>query len=302
MNGYKRKQFLLAILALLSALFLSALQVILLSTHAFAQTDINIDNQNIIRLGEAVTISSNQVAENAIAIGGTVTVEPGGRVTQTAIAVGGDVVLEEGSRVDGDAYAVGGQVIREEGATVEGSVGTLENMPWRYGRRGPKGGFNAPIYFLSAIFRFFTALLSAIIGVLLLQWRPDFLPTLSAIARQYPGRSALWGVGGILVLIALNILLIITLLGIPLVPLVNLLASILMWIGALGIVLLVGQQIWTSPRRTIVQQFLMGVLIVGLISLVPIVGGLVLAIINILGLGALLAWQIGKVHPQTPYP
>jgi len=89
---------------------IAALSVILLSTTALAQTDININNSNIIRFGGDVIVPPGQVVENAHAIGGDVTIQKGARVTKTAIAIDGDVILEENTRVDGDAYAVGGEI------------------------------------------------------------------------------------------------------------------------------------------------------------------------------------------------
>ena len=79
---------------------------------------------NIIRFGGDLIVPPNQVVENAIAVGGDVTIQQGTRVTETAIAIDGDVILEKGVRVDGDAYAVGGEIITEEGATINGASGT----------------------------------------------------------------------------------------------------------------------------------------------------------------------------------
>lgn len=144
---------------------ISALSAFLISTTTLAQTDININNSNILRVGGDVTVAENQVVQNAIAIGGDVTIQPKARVTKTAIAVGGDVVLKENARVDGDVYTVGGEII-------------------------------------------------------------------------------------------------------------------------------IGQKrILTTPKRTVIQQFLIGLLVVGLIGLIPVLGGLFLLIVNILGLGAVLAWK-----------
>jgi hypothetical protein len=38
--------------------------------QALAQTDININNTDLIRFGGSVTVAENQVVENAIAVGG----------------------------------------------------------------------------------------------------------------------------------------------------------------------------------------------------------------------------------------
>ena len=58
--------------------------------NALAQTDLNLNNTNLLRFGGSVTVSENQTVENAIAFGGNVTVSPNAKVVDTAIAFGGN--------------------------------------------------------------------------------------------------------------------------------------------------------------------------------------------------------------------
>jgi len=51
-----------------------------------------------------------------VAIGGSVTIA--GHVRRDAVAIGGSVTLEPGARVEGDAVAIGGAVSVAEGATL----------------------------------------------------------------------------------------------------------------------------------------------------------------------------------------
>jgi hypothetical protein len=289
MKGRKRNLWILVPIAILSAF--------LISTTALAQTDININNRNLFRIGGDITVASDRVVDNALAVGGDVTVQPRGRVTQTAIAIGGDVVLQENARVDGDAYAVGGKIIQAQGATIGGAADTFpRNERGDMYDRGRWGyGF---MHFFNVAFYLLTVLISAAIGVLLLLWQPNFLPTLAATINQYPGRTGLWGLGGFIVMILLDIFLAVSLLGIPLIPLVNAIVVATAWLGSLGVVFLVGQRIFATPERTPIQQFLIGLLVVGLIGLIPMLGGLVLLVANIFGLGAILAWKLGNVQPQ----
>lgn len=113
-----------------------AILIVLLFAPALGQTNVDVNDRNIIRIDGDVVVAEQQVVENALAIGGSVTLQPGARVTETAVAVGGNVTLQRGARVDGDAYAVGGQIIQAEGATIGGAVGTMgEGRTWGYGPR-----------------------------------------------------------------------------------------------------------------------------------------------------------------------
>lgn len=288
------------VLKRLALIVVSALSVILLSATVRAQTDIDINDRNIIRFGGDVIVPAEQVLENAHAIGGDVTIEEGARVTETAIAIGGDVILEKNARVDGDAYAVGGDIIRGEGATIGGSSRTLTEQG-RWGmhgsrRRGIDGfGFH---YLSSVASHLLIVLLSAVVGVLILRWRPNFLLNLADTVRQYPVQCALWGLGSIVAVILLVILLAISLIGIPLLPLLGLAVAIIALLGTLGVALWIGERTWTKTGQTPVQQFLMGLLILGLIGLVPGLGGLILSVANLVGFGAVLAWLLSTWQSQ----
>ncbi|MBE9214140.1 hypothetical protein IQ247_15945 [Plectonema cf. radiosum LEGE 06105] len=281
---YLRKNWLYLVL-------ISILSAILFSTMALAQADININNDNIIRVGGDVRVTKNTVVENAHAIGGDVTIEEGARVRQTAIAIDGDVILQRNARVDGDAYAVGGEVIAEEGANIAGSSGTLSG--WGvYGAK--RRGINSFVvrYFFGSAFHIFKIILGAIFGVLIIKWRPNFLPSLATILNRYPLQSGLWGLGGLLAVIVSIILLTITLIGIPLLPLVGLMIYVAVILGTLGVALWLGEQSMKETEKSTVQKFLIGMLILGLIGLIPLLGGLIMSVANIFGLGVLLFYLL----------
>jgi len=288
----------------LAIAFISTI-VFLFAGNAIAQTDLNINNTNLMRLGGSVTVAEKQAVENAIAIGGSTIVQPNGRVTKTAIAIGGDVILKQGARVDGDVYAIGGKVVQAEGATIGGSKSIRDN---RYDGQGMMEmhrdqNYFLPMYFFHASVRIFSAIVGAILGIILLRTAPSFLPNLAATVRQYPGQSALWGIGAVFTFVALNIFLAITLIGIPLIPLLGLIMGLSSLVGSLGISLFIGQQVSDSlperlrQQRSSLQQFLIGLLIVTLLALIPFVGGIVVSVVSLLGLGSLLAWKLGKAQP-----
>lgn len=265
--------------------------------NALAQTDININNTNLIRFGGNVTVPANQVVENAHAIGGNVTVSPNARVVDTAIAVGGDVILKAGARVDGDAYSIGGKIVQEAGATIGGERATFNDrhgmMSGSYGRQN-----FFPWYFFHAMFRISAAVVAAILGLIIIQTSPQFLPNLAAKLRQSPGLAALWGIGAIVSIIFVSVFLAITLIGIPFIPLISLSTIVASLVGSLGVDLFVGQLINHDGKRSILQQFLVGLAILTGLSLIPFLGGLVVSVVNLFGLGVILLWQFSKNNPQ----
>jgi hypothetical protein len=265
--------------------------------NALAQTDININNTNLVRFGGSVSVPANQTVENASAFGGSVTISPNARVLDTAIAFGGDIVLKAGSRIDGDAYSFGGKIIQEPGAIIGGEKATFSDRHgMMYGSYGRQSFFAQ--YFFSAIFRICAAVVAAILGLIILQTSPPFLPDLAGKLRQEPGLTALWGIGGVFAILFGTVFLAVTLIGIPLIPLLSLSAVVTSLVGSLGVALFVGQRLDKNDKQPASQQFLIGLAILTVLALIPFLGGLVVFLINLFGLGVILLWKFGRSEPQ----
>ncbi len=293
----KWQQLILAFIATICLIF---------AGNALAQTDININNANLIRFGGSITVPEGQTVENAIAFGGNVTVSPNAKVVDTAIAFGGNVTLQKGSQVEGDAYSFGGKIIQEPGAIVSGEKATFSDSPWEtlrdrhgmmYGTNRGRSSFFAQ-YFFSTIFRISAAVVAAILGLIILQTSPQFLPNLATKLRQHSGLTALWGIGAIVSFIFATVFLAITLIGIPLIPLLILTAIVTSLVGSLGVALFVGQRLIRNDKRSLQQQFLVGLAILTVLTLIPFFGGLAVFLVNLFGLGVILLWKFGTERPQ----
>lgn len=288
MKFMKWTQLILAFIATICLMF---------AGNALAQTDININNTNLIRFGGNIIVPENQVVENAHALGGNVTVSSNAQVLDTAIAIGGDVVLKPGARVEGDAYAFGGKIVQEPGSIIGGERATFSDRHgMMYGSYGRHNFFAR--YFFNALFRISAAVVAAILGLVILQTNPQFLPNLATKLQQYPGLTALWGIVAIVALFFISIFLAITLIGIPLIPLLSLSAVILSLVGSLGVALFVGQHLNRKDNQPVSRQFLVGLAILTILALLPFVGGLVVFLVNLFGLGVILLWQFSREKPQ----
>jgi hypothetical protein len=284
----KWQQLILAFIATISLIF---------AGNALAQTDININNTNLIRFGGSVTVPENQVVENALAFGGSVTVSPNARVLDTAIAFGGDVILKKGVQVEGDVYSFGGKIVKEEGANIGGKYTTKDRHGMMDGSNRGRGSFFYTIS-LGPIFRIGNAVLAAILGLIILHTNPQFLPSLATKLRQHPSLAVLWGMGAIVAIIFLSVFLAITLIGIPLIPLLSLTVIITSLVGSLAVALSVGQRLIRNRDWSLQQQFLVGLAVVTILTLIPFFGGLIVFLVNMFGLGVILLWKFGREKPQ----
>ena len=278
----KWQQLLLAFIATICMIF---------AGNALAQTDVNINNTNLIRFGGSVTVAENQIVKNALAFGGNVTVLPNAKVIDTAIAFGGDVILKAGAKVEGNAYSFDGKIVQEPGAIVGGTSETFNNDNGMMDNRGRHRNSFFVNYFFSTIFRICAAIFAGILGLILLQTSPPFIPNLATKLRQNTGLAALWGMGTIVSFVVATVFLAITIIGIPLIPLLILTVAITALVGSLGVALFVGQSLVRNRNWSLPQQFLVGLLTLSVLSLIPFFGGLVVLLINLFGLGIVLLSQ-----------
>lgn len=201
-------------------------------------------------------------------------------------------------RVDGDAYSFGGKIVQEEGAIITGERATFSD---RHGIISGSNRSTGSFFFtisLSPIFRISNAVLAAILGLIILHTNPQFLPNLATKLRQHPSLTVLWGIGAIVAIILFSVFLAITLIGIPLIPLLSLTAIITSLVGSLGVALFVGQRLFSNGNLSLQQQFLVGLAILTVLTLIPFFGGLVIFLVNLFGLGVVLFWKFGKEKPQ----
>jgi hypothetical protein len=260
----------------------------------------------------------------ANAFGGNIVLKAGARVDGDAYSFGGKIIQEPGSIVGGEKATFndrhgmmygrhGGQGFFQYGSV---SAPSPRRRLWlrlpspKLGRgvggegkindfalTEPYWGFFA-WYFFNAMFRISAAVVAAILGLVIIQTSPQFLPKLAVKLEQLPGLAALWGMGAIMSIVFISVFLAITLIGIPLIPLVSLTAIVASFVGALGVALFVGKRFNGNENRSISQQFLVGLAILTALALIPFLGGVVVFLINLFGLGILLLCQFNREKPQ----
>jgi len=114
-----------------------------------------------------------------------------------------------------------------------------------------------------------------------------------------PGRSALFGVGWLILVPIAACIALITIIGMPLALLTVAIYVVLLYLGRLAVAIWLGRLILGARARTgrqgVLVNFLVGGLLLILIGIVPFVGGFITLIATVLGLGALLlraqAWR-----------
>jgi hypothetical protein len=261
---------------------------------AFAQ-DGSHDVQ-LVKIGGDAVVTENQTVEQAIAIGGNLTIQTGGYVTEQAVAIGGNITLEPDARVDGQVVAIGGTITREEGALIGGQevelFAGLQGILNRFGVFGTMYLVNVSVLILSLV-------VVIIFGVFLLLLLPGHLQSIASTISQHPFKSGMWGLGGLIVAALVTALLAGSILGVLLIPIVNLIVAIAGIVGCTATGLWIGEKTTARPSSLLIKEFLIGVLILALITLIPIVGGLLALMVSLFGFGAVLLSRFGVLQPSN---
>jgi hypothetical protein len=249
--------------------------------------------------GRSLTIEAGETVDKAVAIGGSVTVA--GHVRRDAVAIGGSVTLLPGAHVEGDAVAIGGAVSVPEGATLEGdNVGLGGPVPATVGSmtRWVAGG---PHTFWAFRFgaRLVRAVLLFVIAILIAAAFPGALGRVRAYLLGRPGPSALGGVAILLGFVPLCVLLAVSVIGIPLIPVAVMLLVALMLFGFAVSAAWLGERMPGGESRTPLKTVAWGGAVLALVGLVPWIGTTVLVLVAAISAGATLLSRFGRTNAAT---
>ncbi len=286
------------------------------------------DRRNeVVNIGGGVDVPADTMVEgDVVAIGGSADVK--GYVKGTVVAIGGNVYARPGSTIDGDAVAIGGTVVKEGDAHLGGSLVNGPLLPGGLISRIVKGLADQegahwfviwPFRVLRPLGRagqFLSNLLfwAIVTGILVLLF-PRRLEVMAGALPEAPGRAAAYGIGGffvtsagtvmaLMVGAALCVILAMTVIGIPLIPVVG--------IGLVGLILLLPflallgtVAVWLSLGRAAAARTglreprtiwaaLLGLLIIAIPTVIPGLGPLIGVTLLVFGFGVALMTGMGS--------
>ncbi|PSN11694.1 hypothetical protein C7271_24315 [filamentous cyanobacterium CCP5] len=246
--------------------------------------------QDVFKIGGDLIVTGTPTTGDAFAIGGDVTVQEGVTIRGDVFAIGGSLQLKDNARVNGDAFAIGGRVIRADSAVVNGSEFTLlENFDGLFDRFGVIG----TLYLMNVGFWTAAFIVAAIAGCLLLLLLPGHVEAISGTIQARPFMSLVSGVGGFVALLMLTVLTSGSVIGAVLIPLANL-AMMLTWLlGGVAICIWLGKHLGGQNSQAHFRHFWWGLIVLFVVSLIPLVGGLLVGLVTLFGFGATLLDRYG---------
>ena len=245
--------------------------------------------------GHSFTVGANETVDKAVAIGGSVTIA--GHVRRDAVAIGGSVTLEPGARVEGDAVAIGGAVSVAEGATLEGdNVSLGGTIPTTVGSmvRWVVGGPHMFSMFRFAA-RLTRAVLLFVIALLIAVAFPGALTRIGTYLVNRPGLSALGGFALLLGFVPLVVLLAVTIIGIPLIPVAVISLVALLLFGFTVSAGWLGEKLpFLRENKTPLRTVALGGVVLVLVGLIPWIGTVVVVLAAVVAAGATLLSRFGR--------
>ncbi len=274
------------------------------AAEAFLKKDI------LFEINENIILQENEIASNIFSLNGQIEVNGivegsvfsigkpvyiKGLVEENVIVLAGDIVLLENSSVRGNAIAINGDVLQSYGSMVWGGIKEVKIIPdlskFPLFKNVNKFSWH-PFYYLelpilSLVFQFITKLFLAIFFVLLM---PNKIMYYARSVQERPWKNLFLG---IIVLFSMPILIIflgLTILGIPLIPILILLSLFIGYLGGLAIKYALGDillnKINIKNKSPILIMFI-GLLILELFMITPILR-IILPVFYFLGLGTII--------------
>ena len=244
--------------------------------------------------GQSLSVGADETISKAVAIGGSVTVA--GHVRQDAVAIGGSVTLLPGARVEGDAVAVGGSVSVDPGATLEGdNVSLGGTIPTTIGSatRWAVGGGRGMRSMFGFASRMTRAVLLYVIALLIAAAFPGAFSRVKTYLVDRPGLSALGGLAIVFGFAPLCVVLAVTIIGIPLIPVAVLLLIALLLFGFTVSAGWLGEHMPLLQEKTPVRIVALGGVVLALVGLIPWIGTAVLVLVAAVAAGATLLSRFG---------
>lgn len=267
-------------------LFVLIMMVFPTFTGAASQDD-------IVMMGKDAHVpAGNVLSGSVVVIGADAVIE--GHVRDSVVVIFGNIRLESNAIVDGAVVSVGGSLDRKDGAQIGGeqvSLGlgdlNIGNLPH----------VNMPFRFFSPLASLWKVLSIVFLGWVIFWLFPAPVLNIGAAAQAEPLKAVLFGLLGYLAVIPLTIMLLITLVGIPLIPLFWLAILVGRFMGQVALGLIAGRYLSHKLNHEMTDALVvvMGLLVLGLVTIIPVVGGLASLFYSLLGFGAVLWTKFGRV-------
>lgn len=257
---------------------------------------------NIIKIGGDVTIEAQQRINNVIVVGGQITVN--GLVEGNVIAAGGSIVLTNKAVVRGNVVCIGGIVAKGNGSQVYGDITEINSSNISSAIAsffsGDSEGWPLIINFIYLCFFAVIFIIALLMAILI----PRPLIAIANMIQNNKTKSFFWGFFATLMIPPFFLLLIISIIGITLIPLIFAALLLAFVLGFIGVSALIGNftltKIFRKHKKSLVQETILGLILLWSIGWLPYIGWMLKVIAITFGLGGILLILFNRKHQSAP--
>jgi len=256
--------------------------------------DFETEPADAVSTSGGVVVNEDVVVEDAVSLVGPVEVY--GEVRGDAVAMGGGVVVHDGGRVHGDAVAFGGPVRVHDGGRIDGDRVAMGSHHGVTAAMGPVATFTEDwASGLKGLLRRLAMVLSiAGAGVLVVGIWPRQVQEVAGVLRERPLWTSVAGAILVAASIVGSVALSLTFVGIPLAMLLLGVLALASMLGFVAACQALGEGVPALRERGAWVTFLAGAGILGLVSLLPVVGPMSLLAVSCAAVGAALVTRMGS--------
>lgn len=239
----------------------------------------------IAMLATLAPASARTIDHSITSVGSSVTIPADEEVKGDVTVVGGNADIA--GRVDGDVTVIGGTLTKEPGAEITGDENRLGDNVAAYVPFIPSA-VNARIAHENRELMLWLTY-SVIVLVAFLIFPVRVRAALDRV-EHHPGLSAAVGVLALVAVFPIAILLFVSFIGWPLIPVEFLAVFAAILIGHAALSMLIGRRLYELilPRTTPspLGALILGLLVISAAGIVPVLGPLVMGLVWLVGLGA----------------
>lgn len=250
-------------------------------------------DNSIVMMGKEAHVPAGTVLSGSVVVFGADAIIEG-HVRDSVVVIFGNIRLEPNAVVDGSVVSVGGSLDRKVGAQVGGEQVSLGLGDINIGHL-PR--FNMSYGFFSPIASLWKVLSIVFLGWVVFWLFPGPVLRVSQAVQAEPLKAVLFGLLGYLAVIPLSIMLLITLVGIPLIPFLWMALLVGRFVGQVALGLLAGRYLAQKLNNEMTDAWAvaMGLFALGLVTIIPVAGGLASLFYSLLGFGAVIWTKFGRV-------
>jgi hypothetical protein len=244
----------------------------------------------------SITVPAGETINDLYVVGGDASIL--GHVTGAVVVINGNLLIASSANVEGVVLVIGGKVQQEPGAKLADDVYNLSLDNETQNSLLIGGGLVLGLWVMQLAASLLFVMISVLILIIGKQKTATFI---DKYRQESAGRLLYTGLLSCLILMAISILLIVTIIGIPLLIVVLIIMIAAFTIGGTVVSYRIGEQFKGTSQKSDWIKVLIGASVIVAFANIPIIGWILIGLVMLISLGICTHWIAGKLRKkQSP--